>query len=323
MVHVIRGGHTKASTGASGIIDELEEDRKLYPEVIKLLSQFNEVHDATPDESVAYPYELSYGIRIANSVNADMFASIHFNKCYDNFDGALGAEVCVFNENGEAARRGRLILDKLSRLGFKNRGIKVRNDLGELNSTNCEAMIIEVCFVEATNDVSVYQTLGISRIAHAIASGLDERVPFEPVEIIQTQPTTYSSKPSLIEYAGHVQNKGWLDYVKNGETCGSTGEALRLEALTIRYFGEGSLDFQVHIQNLGWTEVRHNGEIAGTMGVGLRLEAIMFNLKNTNKKIKYRVHIENIGWMPWVYNGEVAGTTGRGLRIEAIEIIVE
>lgn len=322
MVHVIRGGHTKASTGANGILNELDENRKIYPEVIKLLSQFNEVHDATPDESVPYPYELSYGIRLANNVNADLFASIHFNKCYDTFDGALGAEICVFNENGEAARKGRIILDRLSRLGFKNRGIKVRNDLGELNSTNCEAMIIEVCFVEAAGDVNVYNTLGVSRIASAIASGLDERVSFEPMKVDDVT-STYSEVQPIIEYASHIQNKGWMPYVKDGETCGSTGEGLRLEALTVRYFGEGYLDFQVHIQNLGWTEVRRNGEIAGTMGIGLRVEAIIFNLKNTSKKIKYRVHVENIGWMPWVYNGEVAGTTGRGLKIEAIEIVAE
>ena len=34
-------------------------------------------------------------------------------------------------------------------------------------------------------------------------------------------------------YRVHVQNKGWLKWVKNGEVAGTTGESLRMEALQV------------------------------------------------------------------------------------------
>lgn len=167
----VRGGHTEKATGASALIDELTEDRKVKDAVIKYLRKLGyEVLDVTP--SVNYTSnastDLAYGVNKANEWGADLFVSIHFNKAYDSYNGALGSEVCVYSEH-EIAQR---IVNTLGALGFKNRGQKVRTNLYELKNTKMKAMIVETCFVEATEDVELYKKLGANAIGKAIAEAI-------------------------------------------------------------------------------------------------------------------------------------------------------
>ena len=48
-----------------------------------------------------------------------------------------------------------------------------------------------------------------------------------------------------IEYRAHVQNKGWMDWKKNGETAGTEGQSLRLEAVEIRFVEKQTADNQL------------------------------------------------------------------------------
>lgn len=167
----VRGGHTEKATGASALIDELTEDRKVKDAVIKYLRKLGyEVLDVTP--SVNYTSnestDLAYGVNKANEWGADLFVSIHFNKAYDSYNGALGSEVCVYSEN-EIAQR---VVNTLGALGFKNRGQKVRTNLYELKNTKMKAMIVETCFVEANEDVELYKKLGADAIGKAIAEAI-------------------------------------------------------------------------------------------------------------------------------------------------------
>ena len=148
----IRGGHCPTATGAKGIIDELTEDRKVKNSVIKYLRMVgHEVLDVTPpDDTTSSGADLYYGVNLANRWYADLFVSIHFNKAYDSYNGALGSEVCVYTPFDTAQR----VVNGLSSLGFKNRGQKIRTGLYELRNAAMKAMIIEVCFVEATSDVT-------------------------------------------------------------------------------------------------------------------------------------------------------------------------
>ena len=167
----VRGGHTEKATGASALIDELTEDRKVKDAVIKYLRKLGyEVLDVTP--SVNYTSnastDLAYGVNKANEWGADLFVSIHFNKAYDSYNGALGSEVCVYSEH-EIAQR---VVNTLGALGFKNRGQKVRTNLYELKNTKMKAMIVETCFVEATEDVALYRRLGHDKVGQAIAEAI-------------------------------------------------------------------------------------------------------------------------------------------------------
>ena len=145
-----------------------------------------------------------------------------------------------------------------------------------------------------------------------------------PIQSINKQTNTAKLG---VNYDTHIQNIGWETSFskKDGDTSGTTGRSLRLEAIHIKLYGTESsnlkVKYQVHVQNIGWQNWNENSTMAGTTGRGLRLEAIKIRLESSdNYSIQYRVHIENIGWQEWKTDGDIAGTTGRGLRLEAIEI---
>ena len=167
----VRGGHTELCTGARALLDELTEDRKVKDSVIKYLRTLGcEVLDVTPpvNYTTSVSADLAYGVNKANSWGADLFLSIHFNKAYNSYNGAIGSEACVYYTHDIAQR----VVNGLGELGFKNRGQKIRKELYELRNTSMEAMIIETCFVEATEDVELYRKLGADTIGKAIAEAI-------------------------------------------------------------------------------------------------------------------------------------------------------
>ena len=166
----VRGGHCPNVPGSRGIIDELKEDRLVKNAVIKYLKQLGiNVLDVTPpDTTSSSSSDLSYGVNEANNWGADLFVSIHFNNAYSSYNGALGTEVCVYSEYDTAKR----VVNKMASLGFKNRGQKVRTGLYELRHTSMKSMIVEVCFVEATEDVALYKKLGYDKIGKTIAEAI-------------------------------------------------------------------------------------------------------------------------------------------------------
>lgn len=163
-----RGGHNYLSKGAVALIDEVIEDRKVNEALGKYLTMMGVSHlDVTPN-SCDTNTDLAYGVNRANNWGADLFVSIHFNKAYNSYNGAIGTEVCVYSNMEEAQR----VVDSLSNLGFVNRGQKIRTGLYELNNTYMKAMIVEVCFCEATEDVALYNRLGADLIGKAIAEAI-------------------------------------------------------------------------------------------------------------------------------------------------------
>lgn len=169
----VRGGHCPNVPGSRGIIDELKEDRLVKNAVIKYLNQMGvSVLDVTPPDSTSSSSaDLSYSVNKANNWGADLFVSIHFNNAYSTYNGALGTEVCVYSEYDIAGR----VVNKMASLGFRNRGQKVRTGLYELKHTSMKSMIVEVCFVEATEDVALYKKVGYDYIGKTIAEALVNR----------------------------------------------------------------------------------------------------------------------------------------------------
>lgn len=191
----VRGGHCPNVPGSRGIIDELKEDRLVKNAVIKYLNQMGvRVLDVTPPDSTSSSSaDLSYGVNKANNWGADLFVSIHFNNAYSTYNGALGTEVCVYSEYDIAGR----VVNKMASLGFRNRGQKVRTGLYELKHTSMKSMIVEVCFVEATEDVALYKKVGYDYIGKTIAeslvnrnSGVTPTPTPEPVPTPTPQPTS-------------------------------------------------------------------------------------------------------------------------------------
>ena len=140
--------------------------------------------------------------------------------------------------------------------------------------------------------------------------------------------TGISYKQYQLRYSTHVQNEGWQDASVDGETNGTTGEALRLEGIKICLLDpnySGDVEYKVHVQSYGWQDWVKNGSVAGTTGESKRLEAIRIRLTGEmaeNYDIYYRVHAQSYGWLDWAKNGEIAGTAGGSKRLEAIEIVL-
>ena len=129
-----------------------------------------------------------------------------------------------------------------------------------------------------------------------------------------------------VSYKTHVQDIGWMDYVCNGATSGTSGQSKRMEAIQIKLQNMvGGIEYRTHVQDYGWMNWVSDNALSGTSGESKRLEAIEIRLTGEaadNYDIYYRVHAQNFGWMGWAKNGESAGTAGYSYRLEAVEIVL-
>lgn len=129
---------------------------------------------------------------------------------------------------------------------------------------------------------------------------------------------------TTISYRAHVKGRGWLTWVQDGATAGTTGESRRMEAAQMRVVNGPSgmgVCYQAHVRGKGWLDPVCNGSTAGTTGQHRRMEAIKVWLTNFPEgcDIEYRAHVAGRGWLPWVRHSQVAGTTGQGRRMEAMQ----
>lgn len=169
----VRGGHNAQATGAVAILNELNEDRKVYKSVISnLIAAGHEVLDVTPG-NCSVNEDLRYGVSKANAWGADLFISTHFDKCYTHYEGALGTGTWILGYGGNAEVIARRIVNSVANgTGLVNRGVKTNSKLYELRNTNMSAVIVEVCFTEATRDVEIYNVKGPALVGKLIAEGI-------------------------------------------------------------------------------------------------------------------------------------------------------
>jgi hypothetical protein len=140
-----------------------------------------------------------------------------------------------------------------------------------------------------------------------------------------TPPANSAESTPGVTYSAHVQRIGWQAPVDDGATAGTTGRALRVEALRLSPSGGATLSWRGHVQKVGWQSWRDTPNMIGTTGKGLRLEALQITVKDKGAlygavSVEYRAHVQGIGWQPWRRDGQTAGTTGKGLRVEAVQI---
>lgn len=172
----VRGGHNFKAKGALGIIDETIENRKVYKALIKYLNIVgHNVIDVTPGECDVNT-DLYLGVQKAKENNSELFLSIHFDKAYDRYEGPLGTGTWIYGRGGKAEIYAKRIADNLSKgTGLKNRGVKTNPKLYELRKTSMPAVLVEVCFCEATEDVRIYREKGPDLIGKLIAEAINEK----------------------------------------------------------------------------------------------------------------------------------------------------
>lgn len=165
---VISSGHGKYVRGASGLIDEVDEARKVVSAVADILTDRDVdtvvFHD---NKSTNQSDNLETIVDFHNSEVRDLDVSVHFNA-YIPTDGARGTECLYLTQSELAERVSTLVADAG---GLVDRGPHKRTDLYFLNQTEEPAILIEVCFVDSAVDVEQYQTY-FEEICRAIASAI-------------------------------------------------------------------------------------------------------------------------------------------------------
>ena len=171
-IHAGHAAYGKGAYGAVGILNESVEDRIVKEYVAKKLKMLGHtVYDCTVDEGDASTV-LKNIVKKCNAHNVDLDVSIHFNAGAKDAKGngqTTGTEVLVYSTNSTAKNYAQMIANSISRLGFKNRGVKVRTDLYFLKNTKSPALLIECCFVDDKDDASLYNA---EKMANAIVEGI-------------------------------------------------------------------------------------------------------------------------------------------------------
>ena len=163
------GHNVPYDTGAVGIRREDDLNRLVGNSLIsKLRERGIKVVNCTPNTAKSLNDSLYQRVITANNSGAILFVSIHHNAC----PGGYGAEVlCIKNnyQGGLSTKVGEAILNELSSIGLRNRGVKDRRDLYAINNTSMPALIVECAFVDSSSDMKNYNP---EKTAAAIYKGI-------------------------------------------------------------------------------------------------------------------------------------------------------
>ena len=134
------------------------------------------------------------------------------------------------------------------------------------------------------------------------------------------------SSSLCVSYQAHSSNIGWMPKTANGETAGTTGRGLALEALRVAVENapvSGGVQVAAHVAEEGWQDYAAAPGYAGTTGKNRAVQAVRIKLTGdlaSTYDVYYRMHCSEYGWLGWACNGETAGTTGLALQAEAVQI---
>src|SRR4029077_2554703 len=150
---VISCGHGVYVRGSCGILDEVDEARRVVNRVAEeLQSRGADVWVFHDNTSKSQNENLNTIVNFHNAQERDVDISVHFNA-YEQVEKPMGVEVLYVTQEALAAEMSAAI----AACGFINRGAKRRTELKFLNSTEMPAILIEVCFVDSEADAAVYE----------------------------------------------------------------------------------------------------------------------------------------------------------------------
>ena len=172
-VHAGHNPDNKVACGAIGLIKESTENRNVKDDLIDILKDKNNtVYDCTVNNGTSVSDVINKIVAKCNAHSVDLDVSIHFNSGAEDKNGngkSTGVEVLVYKMSGPAYEAAVRICKEIEALGYKNRGVRQRTDLGVLKKTKAPALLVECCFVDDKDDIDLYNS---KSIAKAIAQGI-------------------------------------------------------------------------------------------------------------------------------------------------------
>lgn len=170
-----------------------------------------------------------------------------------------------------------------------------------------------------------------------------------PIQAVKIKPIGALASQFDIYYRTHVSNIGWLDWTKDSQTSGSTGDNTRnIEAIDIQLVSKGSpapgatvnpyanygtaayspplaLSVASHVAGIGWQPAVTDMMVSGTTEQARSIEASKVTLVNNSGiggSLLYSAQVAGLGWQPFVNSGQIAGTTGQARQMETIRFLL-
>jgi len=200
---VISSGHGLFVRGARGLIDEVDEARRVTDRVAAILQEagvavtaFHENKARTQRDNV------NSIVAFHNGHQRDLDVSIHFNSTASGKieDRAIGVEVLHHVNNQRARVLAGDVASAISDASGlllrhpRDSGAVARSNLGFLNNTTAMAILVEVCFVISRTDVALYQQY-FDEICYSIASAVSGRALAPMVEsLAPPQPSSWAQQ---------------------------------------------------------------------------------------------------------------------------------
>ena len=322
----VHGGHNRIVPGASALLDEVTEDRKVKEGVISRLSSLGHtVYDCTDDTGRTQGANLANIVAKCNRHTVDIDISIHLNSGRGDSrgDGKTGG-VEVFIYDHELKDIAKAVADAIAKeFGYALRsdsttpsgyaGVKISKSLYVLANTKAPAMLIECCFVDDKDDAKVWNA---DRCAGAIVKGLTGKTVSGSSK--PAGGSSSGSKPTIyFKYRVKTAQDGWLPEVVNlADYAGIPGHAITDIAIGV---DKGSLWYQVHVKGGGWlpavTGYNINDYNNGYAGNGKVIDAVRvyyntpadYAAQYGYQKAQYRVSPLNGNYWPWQYDNETGG----------------
>ena len=159
-------GHGQGDPGACGNgFKEAELVRELSVMVESILKNYAKV---TVFDHTKNMYKLLKNGGMFNFAPYNYILELHFNA-----GGGYGTEILVHkNQKGISVEEA--IVKNISALGFKNRGVKRRSDLLNMNNIfrkGKDYALLETCFIDSSEDIALWNKKRYE-VALAIANGI-------------------------------------------------------------------------------------------------------------------------------------------------------
>lgn len=213
----ISSGHSINCQGASDIINEVREARKLVDRIYEMCKSIGvevyKYHDTASSSS----QNLANIVNWHNQFKDGVDVSIHFNA-YKHTTNPMGVEVCYYSQKEIANNVSKSISEAT---GLKNRGGKERKNLYFLKHTSKPSILIEVCFCDSQADVDIYKT-NFDKIASSIIKAITGKAYISSTtetinnnnKLYKVQLGAYKDKNNAIALQKELQSKGYFAIIK-------------------------------------------------------------------------------------------------------------